>query len=50
YGVFFDIGGERDALCFTAQLDDELSNYKEGQKVQGLRIAKIDGEKIEVTT
>jgi len=50
YGVFFNIGAGRDALCFTNQLDKELGDYKEGDKVEGLRIAKIDGDKVEVTT
>ena len=28
YGVFFNIGAGRDALCFTNQLDKELGDYK----------------------
>jgi len=50
YGVFFNIGSGRDALCFTNQLDKDLDMYKEADKVEGLRISKIDGDKVEVTT
>ena len=52
YGVFFQIGlgASNDALCYTRQLDKDLEEYKEGDKVEGLTISKIDGEKIEVTT
>ncbi|CAJ1356915.1 unnamed protein product, partial [Effrenium voratum] len=49
YGVFFNIGLQRDALCLKNQLDKDISEYKEGDKVEGLRVAKIDGDKIEVT-
>eukprot|EP00931_Biecheleriopsis_adriatica_P055463 TRINITY_DN327_c0_g1_i1.p1 TRINITY_DN327_c0_g1~~TRINITY_DN327_c0_g1_i1.p1 ORF type:complete len:978 (-),score=231.46 TRINITY_DN327_c0_g1_i1:171-3053(-) len=52
YGIFFNIGMERDALCFTAQLDKPLDEYKEGDKVSNLKISNIDRQKerIEVTT
>eukprot|EP00438_Fugacium_kawagutii_P035967 Skav233260 [mRNA] locus=scaffold2371:104531:106828:- [translate_table: standard] len=55
YGVFFNIGLGRDALCFTNQLDKELGAYKArcsfaaedlseakvGQKVQGIVMTTI---------
>eukprot|EP00930_Biecheleria_cincta_P048910 TRINITY_DN34166_c0_g1_i1.p1 TRINITY_DN34166_c0_g1~~TRINITY_DN34166_c0_g1_i1.p1 ORF type:complete len:955 (-),score=175.92 TRINITY_DN34166_c0_g1_i1:52-2916(-) len=52
FGVFFNIGAESDALCFTAQLDKPVDDYKQGDKVTGLTISNINKEKkqIEVTT
>jgi len=52
FGVFFNIGAESDALCFTAQLDKPVDDYKQGDKVTGLKISSINKEKgqVEVTT
>jgi len=52
FGVFFDIGTERNALCYTNQLSKSLEEYKEGDTVTGLTIFKVNKEKsqVEVTT
>jgi len=52
FGVFFDIGAEKQALCYTNQLDKSLDQYKEGDTVTDLRIFKLNKEKgqVEVTT
>mmetsp|Transcript_124414 Transcript_124414/g.311082 ORF Transcript_124414/g.311082 Transcript_124414/m.311082 type:complete len:930 (+) Transcript_124414:61-2850(+) len=42
FGIFVDIGAERDALWATNQLEKPASEYKEGETVTGLRITQSD--------
>jgi len=49
FGVFFDIGTERNALCYTNQLNKSLDEYKEGDKVTGLTIFKVNKEEAQVS-
>jgi ribosomal protein S1 len=52
FGIFFNIGAPRDALCRTNQLAKPLSEYKVGDEVPGLVISGVNKQKeqIEVTT
>ncbi|CAJ1356917.1 unnamed protein product, partial [Effrenium voratum] len=42
FGVFVDIGAERDALYALSQLENPLESYKSGQKLTGLRVSEVD--------
>jgi len=48
YGLFMDIGTERDALYRINQLEKPVDEYKVGEKVEGLRVASVNVEKEEV--
>jgi len=52
FGVFFDIGAQKQALCYTNQLEKTLDQYEVGESVNGLKISKVNKEKdqVEVTT
>ncbi|CAE7507172.1 unnamed protein product, partial [Symbiodinium pilosum] len=42
FGVFVDIGAERDALYAISQLDKPLGDYKVGDELEGLRVVEVD--------
>jgi len=44
FGVFVDIGAERDALYPSDQLDKPNSEYKPGDELKGLTIAQVNVE------
>jgi small subunit ribosomal protein S1 len=48
FGLFMDIGTERDALYRVNQLEKPVNEYQEGEKVEGLRISSINLERQEV--
>jgi len=52
FGLFMDIGAEKEALWRRNQLDKPISEYTVGDKVDGLKIASVNLEKrlVEVTT
>lgn len=51
FGLFMDIGVEKDVLWRIQQLDKPLSDYTAGEKVDGLKIVSVNVEKklVEVT-
>lgn len=42
FGIFVDIGAERDALYDKGQLDMPLSDYKVGDVIEGLKVVQCD--------
>lgn len=42
FGVFIDVGAERDALLVASQMQGAPGDYKAGQDVAGLKISSID--------
>ncbi|CAE7835488.1 ispH [Symbiodinium sp. CCMP2592] len=45
FGVFVDIGAERDALYAISQLEKPLSDYQPGDKLEGLRVTEVDAQR-----
>lgn len=45
FGVFVDIGAGRDALFATNQLSKPLNEYKQGDKLTGLKVVEVDPTK-----
>jgi ribosomal protein S1 len=52
FGLFIDIGAEKDALWRSDQLDKPVSEYTVGDKIEGLKIVSVNAEKklVEVST
>jgi len=42
FGVFVDIGAERDALYQASQIDGQPSDFKAGQELTGLKVVSVD--------
>jgi len=52
FGLFLNIGAEVDALCRPRQLEKPVDQYKQGDKLTGLKICNVnvDNRQVEVST